>query len=91
MNKYWLFITILAIFVNNLFSYDVNIVILTLKENGKLETLIRKYWNNIECSDKEDGGDDDSGDSVEKVRVKSNRHYKRVIEDFDYAIAIIIY
>jgi len=44
------------------FSAHVNLAILQLKENGELEELVEKYWNDNTCGDDDEDGDDDGGD-----------------------------
>lgn len=41
------------------FSDHVNLAILKMKENGELEELIGKYWNEGQCGDDNDDDDDD--------------------------------
>jgi len=42
-------------------SDRVNLAVLEMKENGELEELIEKWWNEGACSGDDDEGDDDDG------------------------------
>jgi hypothetical protein len=53
-------------------SDHVNLAILKMKENGELEELIDKWWNEGQCSGDEDDDDDDSGD-VDEVKVEFSK------------------
>ncbi|CAL8086493.1 unnamed protein product [Orchesella dallaii] len=47
-------------------SDRVNLAVLEMKENGELEELIEKWWNEGACSgDDDEGDDDDDGDADE--------------------------
>ncbi|ODN05813.1 Glutamate receptor 1 [Orchesella cincta] len=45
-------------------SDRVNLAVLELKENGELEELIEKWWNDGACAG-DDDGDDDGGSADE--------------------------
>lgn len=53
-----------------------------LKEDGRMETLIKRFWNDLECSDNEDnGGDGDDDDAIEEVCLlsKPNEMYNWIL------------
>lgn len=52
-------------------SERVNLAILEMKENGELEELVDKWWNEGACAgDDDDGDEDDGADEVRQMSLK---------------------
>lgn len=72
------------------YTDHVNLAILKLKENGELEELIEKWWNDGACAGEEDEDDDDGGEIDEEDFDQLNLHEMAGLFYFLIAGLIII-
>lgn len=57
---------IVKFFDCEIYSERVNLAILEMKENGEMEELVDKWWNDGACSGDDDDDDDDVTDEVSR-------------------------